>query len=189
MTDFKEEDAWEKTWVGNDEEDISKEWTWADLQEESFWDETTSTNLEEQETLDEIWDEASDETPTVSPPLASNTRVLETLMAYPVSSRVTALLERRDIYALSLSCGAIFYALNIQNLVSRRAIISRCIRKCHGPSMEELPEYIIAPRPSEHHKMVEEGKDMGVRACVRKSCWNDACEVSYRFNSYKRAVC
>ena len=55
--------------------------------------------------------------------------------------------------------------------------------------MEGLPEYIITPRPSEHYKMIEEGKDMGIQACERKSCWNDVCKVSYRINSDKRAVC
>ncbi|PUU81836.1 hypothetical protein B9Z19DRAFT_1121598 [Tuber borchii] len=133
---------------------------------------TASTSLEEQET----WNEILDRTLTVSPPLASKTRVLEALMSYPVSSGVTALLERRDIYALSLSCAAIFYALNIQDLVSHRAIISRCIRKCHGSYMGGLPEYVIAPRPSEHYKMAEEGKDMSIRECVRKRCWNDVCK-------------
>lgn len=192
MTDFKEEDAWGKTWVGNNKGDISNQWGRAsvsdcpDQQEESICDETVSTNLEEQE----ICDETFDGTLTVSPPLASKTRVLEALMAYPIYSGVAALLERRDIYALSLSCGAIFYAFNIENLVSRRAIISRCIQKCHGPySVKGLPEYIIAPRPSEHHKMIEEGEDMGVQACGRKSCWNDVCKVSYHINSDKRVVC
>ena len=55
--------------------------------------------------------------------------------------------------------------------------------------MEGLPEYIITPRPSEHYKMMEGGKDMGIQACGRKSCWNDVCKVSYRINSDKRAVC
>ena len=191
MTDFKDEDTWGESWVGNHKGDISKEWAWAsvpndsNLQEESFCDETASASPEGQE----AWSETLDGTLTVSPPPSSKTRVLEALMAYPISLGVTALLERRDIYALSLSCGAIFYALNIQDLVSHNAIISRCIRRCNGPYMGGHLEDIIAPRPSEHYKMVEEGKDMGVQACGRKSCWNDVCKVSYRINSDKRAVC
>ena len=53
------------------------------------------------------WDESQDQTegeiPIILAPPASKASVLEALIIYPVSSGVTALFERRDIYALALS--------------------------------------------------------------------------------------
>lgn len=71
-----------------------------------------------QDSWDESQSEMEGETPITLAPPASKTRVLEALIIYPVSSRVTALLERRDIYALALSCRAIFYTLNIADPIS-----------------------------------------------------------------------
>lgn len=126
-----------------------------------------------QDSWDKSQSEMEGETPITLAPPASNTRVLEALIIYPVSSRVTALLERRDIYALALSCRAIFYTLNIADPISWRSIISRCLRKCHGPDTWGVPNYISALCQSK-----QEGKDLDVKACVKKNCWNDVCIVS-----------
>jgi len=181
MTDFKE-NSWGNRRVGTDNEDILNEWALAsvpDLQAASFWDESTSASSEEEEeTWDETDDETEDETPTILSPPASKTRVLEALMIYPVSSGVTALLERRDIYALALSCWAIFYALNIEDPISQCNIISRCLRMCHGPDRWGVPNNISALRQREHREILQEGKDVDVKACAKKNCWNDVCIVS-----------
>jgi len=168
MTDFKE-DPWSYTWAGTDNEDILNEWNSAsvpNLQEMSFWDETTNTSLEE-ETWNETWDETADMTPTASLLPASKARVLEALEIYPISSRVTALLERRDVNALALSCWSTFHDLSIEDPFSQFSIIS-----------QGLPEYISAPCPMRHYEMVQEGKEMDIRACVRNYCLNDVCKVS-----------
>jgi len=168
--------------MGTDNEDILNKWTLAsvpDLQAASFWAESTSTSsAEEEETWDESEDESEGEAPIILAPPASKTRVLEVLMIYPVSSGVTALLERRDIYALAISCGAIFYALNIADPISQRSIISRCLRMCHGPDTWGVPDYISALCQSKNRKILQEGKDVDVKACVKKNCWNDVCIVS-----------
>ena len=73
------------------------------------------------------WDESQDQTegeiPIILASPASKASVLEALIIYPVSSGVTALFERRDIYALALSSPAIFYALNIADPISWRSMI------------------------------------------------------------------
>ncbi|PWW76882.1 hypothetical protein C7212DRAFT_343910 [Tuber magnatum] len=165
-----------------------------DQQEKSSWDETVASFSEEQR--------ACDETPSIPAPQASKTRALEALTIYPISSQVTACLQRRDVYALALSCRAIFHSLNIQDPVSHRSIISRCVQKCHGPYMWGLPEHVTAPSPGEHEKLVREGAEMDVRACVRKNCRNDVCQSeddnyydfaayrnSYRFEAADPIVC
>ncbi|PUU76747.1 hypothetical protein B9Z19DRAFT_1066390 [Tuber borchii] len=177
MTDFKQYSL-SNTRMGTDNEDILDEWALSsvpDLQAASFWDESTSTSSEEEETWDESEDEMEGETPIILAPPASKTKVLEALMIYPVSSGVTALLERRDIYALALSCWSIFYALNIEDPISRRSVISRSLRMCHGPDTWGVPNYISAPCQSKHRKILQEGKDVDVKACVKKNCWNDVC--------------
>ncbi|RPB02890.1 hypothetical protein L873DRAFT_324886 [Choiromyces venosus 120613-1] len=165
------EDIWYKATVEAGEDHTWETWVEVTMpgdQEEELWDETALSGPEEQETLNK--------TTFIAPPPTSATRVLEALTIYPIFIEVTARLERKDAYALALSCKSILYAFNIEDPVSHRNIISRCTRKCQGPYLWGIPEQVFAPNYKEHEKLVREGSDIDIQACVKKNCLNDACK-------------